>query len=265
MASPSINNHPVFVYATQFKNTGGDFASHPICVEQNVARLKEFGVGEARIHLIPDSSYLKKELISVKKAALILGGGALTALTSDLKEIRKSGLLNNAVQEGRINTWGQCAGAMICSDRTAFGDTIGISQPGFFSLLPIAANLDVFPIVTNAYDGGDNQKIVELKSLQGDLFSSYWNEGPKFQMIQSSAVHLNGEPKPISQYTHQAGIAEISGVYGRGKVLFSGPHLEVVSDIPKIKEAAKQLAEDKIRLRELAARYEHLEISKDSV
>jgi hypothetical protein len=277
--SSAVQQRPVWIYATEYKG-----AAHPVCASENEARLKEHGIEPSRIVKIPDYSYLGREIEKVQKAALILVGGSFNHLCYDLQHLRESRSIHDATGDGKLNVWGQCAGAMILCDRYEGAKE---KNDGLFGLLPLTYEIPAYPQKKYAYEGGDNRKLSKLTTgiengsyassndgIQGEKFISFWNEGPLFRSVITDEL-LRGEvdfAKPLTHYTDTPGaetewgicaIAEATGLYGKGRVIASAIHLEVADvDVPGEKDSIERLKTDKVRLEQLKKRYELLDIQK---
>jgi glutamine amidotransferase-like uncharacterized protein len=215
---------------------------------------------------------------------LIFVGGAQSHLSIDLKEVNKSKLVHEAVSSGKLNIWGQCAGSMILCEQY---EGLKKKDDWFFCLLPISFGSSAYPVRTHAYEGGDNRKLSVLRTgiddgdyaskkdgRMGDEFRSFWNEGPIFRKSCTEDTP-SGDEKPyraLSHYTdtpeanlqHEIScMAEVTGLYGKGRVIASAIHLEISSvKVPEEKDSIEILKADKVRIQQLQKRYELLDIQK---
>ena len=227
----------IYIYDTKYHEKGL-YAVHPVNTEENVARLKEFGVDLARVHVITDNTYLQRELVLRNKATLILGGGYTYFLSKELQY--SYSVISASVHSGLLNVWGQCSGGnILCESISVPGKNYNRnpSEIKHLKLLPLAADASVYPLEKDKTLGDVvNRKVISLASPGNETFNTYWYRGSQYKYSQDFSSYDIAELSPLAYYTdlderlklYNKPIAAICGTNLAGaKVIASGNHSEI--------------------------------------
>ncbi len=206
-------------------------------VDKLVKNLAKIGVAGSHIVLFDSPKELQGERFKRARGLIIPGGGSLV-MASFLSPV--FGHIRSEVRSG-LGFLGVCAGGMIAAE------TMHVSFPASEKILKSKEqglarfHLDLLPVIAKGPAYSDRRKQAAVSVGKKSSLKVYWDKGCQF--VPSNPLAAKSFTV-VNRYKDLPGrpAAVVKGTYGKGKVVLTGIHPEVVGSSSESCDATKCLA-----------------------